>query len=116
MTTFFSKNILYLRKKKKIAQAELADKIGVNQATIARWETEKMSPSVQYVEEIANALGISIADLLGTDMQASEEKPPQIIKIKDDITISLGHNETLSPKEIKALTETINQYITEKKK
>ena len=34
-----------LRKKSKLSQQELADKIGVNRVTVARWEADVKKPS-----------------------------------------------------------------------
>lgn len=72
--SFFSKNLEYLRKNKDISRSELANKINVNQSTIARWENEEMGVTVENAYDIANFFGVSIADLTGKDLQNIKEK------------------------------------------
>ena len=40
--SYFSKNLKYLRKENNISRSELADKLKINQSTIARWENDNM--------------------------------------------------------------------------
>lgn len=49
--------ILQLRKKKKMSQAQLAKKIGTKQSNIARMEAGEQNFSVDTLDKIANALG-----------------------------------------------------------
>lgn len=49
--------ILQLRKKKHISQAQLAKKIGTRQSNIARMEAGQQNFSVDILEKIAGALG-----------------------------------------------------------
>ena len=72
--SFFSKNLEYLRKDNKISRSELAEKINVNQSTIARWENEEMGVTVENAYDVANFFGVSIADLTGKDLQNVKEK------------------------------------------
>lgn len=69
MANFFNKNLLYLRKTKKISQQQLADKLGIDRSTISKWETGDFDPTVGNVISIANVLGVPIADLVGKDIQ-----------------------------------------------
>ncbi len=52
--------ILQLRKKKKISQAQLAKKIGTKQSNIARMEAGQQNFSVDILEKIAGALGYDL--------------------------------------------------------
>lgn len=49
--------ILQLRKKKHLSQAQLAKKIGTKQSNIARMESGQQNFSVDILEKIASALG-----------------------------------------------------------
>ncbi len=49
--------ILQLRKRRKISQAQLAKKIGTKQSNIARMEAGQQNFSVDILEKIAGALG-----------------------------------------------------------
>lgn len=52
--------ILQLRKKKKISQAQLAKKIGTKQSNIARMEAGNQNFSVDILGKIADALGCNV--------------------------------------------------------
>ena len=52
--------ILELRKKKNISQAQLAKKIGTKQSNIARMEAGQQNFSVDTLERIAGALGCDL--------------------------------------------------------
>lgn len=52
-----------LRQKQKLTQKELGDLINVSDKTVSRWETDKCLPDVSMMSSIANALGVSIAEL-----------------------------------------------------
>lgn len=66
--SFFSKNLKYLREQKKLSQNKLAELSNVNQTTIARWENEEISPSLDNVYDVAKVLDVSIAELTGKDL------------------------------------------------
>jgi ribosome-binding protein aMBF1 (putative translation factor) len=53
--------ILELRKKKNISQAQLAKKIGTKQSNIARMEAGQQNFSVDILEKIAGALGCNLS-------------------------------------------------------
>ena len=47
-----------------LTQKELADKIGVSDKTISKWETGKSLPDISYYETLCNALNIKVNELL----------------------------------------------------
>lgn len=69
MANYFASNLKFLREKQGLSQNKLAEKVGVNQTTIARWETEEIKPSIDNVEQIASALNVSLPDLLITNLK-----------------------------------------------
>lgn len=56
--------ILMARTKAGLTQKELADKIGVSDKTISKWETGKSLPDISYYETLCNALNIKVNELL----------------------------------------------------
>ena len=54
-----------LRNKRKLSQAQLAKKIGVNSSTIALYETGERFPSLSALIALSRALGVSTDYLLG---------------------------------------------------
>lgn len=64
----FSKTFKALRKKRGLTQKELAEILNVSQNAIYNWENGKREPSLKMIENIANALNVSIETLIGLDM------------------------------------------------
>ena len=53
-----------LRESRKMTQAELADKLGVSSKTVSKWETAKGLPDISLLQSLAQALGISVIELM----------------------------------------------------
>ena len=63
-TVKISNFILMARTKAGLTQKELADKIGVSDKTISKWETGKSLPDISYYETLCDALNIKVNELL----------------------------------------------------
>ena len=66
--SIFSKNLKFIREKRGLSQNKLGELSNVNQTTIARWENEEMSPSLDNVYDVSLALNIPVADLTGKNL------------------------------------------------
>ena len=53
-----------LRERKRLTQAELAELLTVSDKTISKWETGKGYPDITLLEPLAQALGVSITELI----------------------------------------------------
>lgn len=67
------KFISELRKNKKITQEELAEKLGVNNRTISRWETGNNMPDVSLYKPLCDELNITINELLSGKKLSEKE-------------------------------------------
>ena len=56
--------IKQLRESRRLTQAELGEKIGVSSKTISKWETAKGLPDISLLQPLAQALGISVIELM----------------------------------------------------
>lgn len=73
-----------IRKEKNMTQAELASKIKVTDKAVSRWERGLGFPDINSLEPLADALGISVLELM-----KSEKIQTQEIQCKDaDIVLS----------------------------
>lgn len=73
-----SKNLLYLRKKHKITQEELADRLGVSRQSVSKWETGEAYPETEKLLVICDEFGVSLDALMRGDFggeQPGEELP-----------------------------------------
>ena len=65
MNTYVTGNtVKHLREKRNMTQAELAEIIGVSSKTISKWETAKGLPDISLLQPLAQALGISVIELM----------------------------------------------------
>ncbi len=56
--------IAAMRKEKGLTQAQLAEKLGVNNKTVSRWETGKNMPDYAILEDLTYELGITVNELI----------------------------------------------------
>lgn len=56
--------IRQLRESRGMTQAELAQRIGVSSKTVSKWETAKGLPDISLLQPLAQALGISVIELM----------------------------------------------------
>ena len=60
------------RKEKSLTQEQLAEKLGVSNKTVSKWETGKCMPDYSVVKTLCDELEITVAELM--DGEKSEEK------------------------------------------
>ena len=53
-----------LREKNKMTQLQLAEKLGVSDKTVSKWENAKGYPDIALLEPIAEAFSISVTELI----------------------------------------------------
>ena len=56
--------IKQLREAHGMTQAELADRIGVGSKAVSKWETGKGLPDISLLQPLAQALGVSVIELM----------------------------------------------------
>lgn len=66
--------IIKLRKREKLSQETLADKIGVTRQTISNWELNITKPDVGQIKKMSKIFHISIDELLDNDIRDIMEK------------------------------------------
>lgn len=70
------------RKEKNLTQAALAERLGVSNKTISKWETGKCMPDYSVIEPLCKELDITVAELLD-----GEENADNSIRAYDDLQI-----------------------------
>ena len=79
------KKLLYLRKKNKLTQAELAEKLNYSDKAISKWEKGESLPPVEVFYNISKLYGVSLDYIIG-----DETIDPQPIKTDDRKRIYLN--------------------------
>lgn len=81
------KFISSLRKKKKLTQSELAEKLGVSVKSVSNWENGRNMPDLSLFKPLCNELGITVNDLISgeivDDKKYKEVAEDNIIKTID---------------------------------
>jgi len=68
--------IAELRKARGLTQAQLAERLDVGQQHVASFEVGRRRVPVSQLSPLADALGVSIEELLGTQPKAKRRGPP----------------------------------------
>jgi transcriptional regulator with XRE-family HTH domain len=71
-----------LRQRRKLTQAELAEEIGVSSKTISKWETAKGLPDISLLQPLAQALGISVIELMNGQQIANQNISANLLRSK----------------------------------
>ena len=95
-------NIYTLRKARKITQAELAEKLGVSEQAVSKWENGMCTPDVSLFPMIADYFGVSIDRVFGFHLNSYEDEVKKIIAAADD-----SHD---TYKEIEIISEGLERY------
>ena len=72
------KFIAECRKKKKLTQAQLAEKMNVTDRAISKWETGKAMPDSGIMPKLCHILGINVNELLCGEKIDMEQKDEQL--------------------------------------
>ena len=74
--------IKQLREARNLTQAELAERIGVSSKTISKWETAKGLPDITLLQPLAQALGISVIELMNGQQIINRNVSANIMRSK----------------------------------
>ena len=67
------------RKELNLTQAQLAEKLGVSNKTVSKWENGKCMPDYGIIQPLCAELGIGVSELMD-----GEEQPQDSIRAYDD--------------------------------
>ena len=71
-----------LRERNKMTQLQLADKLGVSDKTISKWETAKGYPDITLLEPIAEAFSVSVTELISGNTVCNSNVSANMLKSK----------------------------------
>ena len=83
MNTYVTgKTVKALREKLHLTQSELADQIGVSSKTVSKWETAKGLPDISLLQPLAQALGVSVMELMNGEHITNGNKSANLLRSK----------------------------------
>lgn len=71
-----------LREKKTMTQLQLAEKLGVSDKTVSKWETGKGYPDITLLEPIAEAFCVSVTELISGNTIYNSNVSANVLKSK----------------------------------
>ena len=103
------KFILELRREKGLTQMELADKLGVTDKAVSKWENGRCMPDLSLIKPLCDILDISINELLSGKRLTKEEYQKQLEENIIEINLTTLKKNTI--KTIKIVLMTILSII-----
>ena len=69
-----------LREERRLTQRQLACELGVTDKAVSKWESGRGLPDITLVEPLAQALGVSVAELLAGDVRANANRAGNMLR------------------------------------
>lgn len=119
---FNANKLSYLRKKEKMSQEQLANKLNISPSTVGMYETAKRQPDNEMVTKIANLFNVSTDYLLDNDLKdvnVSEDNKKLIQSLADGLTNPLNKalyskaSELKNDRDKEAVLKVIEAFIDE---
>ena len=83
MKETLGKRIARLRREKGMTQLDLAERMGVTDKAVSKWERDLSCPDISTLPNLAQTLGISMEELMQTQKESPIQLPTQIRTIAD---------------------------------
>ncbi len=74
--------IAHKRKERNLTQEQLAEKLGVSNKTVSKWENGKCMPDYSVIEQLCTALSVTLPELMD-----GEDTAESSVRIYDDAQI-----------------------------
>lgn len=90
---FNASKLSYLRKKEKMSQEQLANKLNISPSTVGMYDTAKRQPDNEMITKIANLFNVSTDYLLDNDLKdinISEDNKELVQSLVDGLTNPLN--------------------------
>lgn len=84
--------IASLRKEREMTQAELAERMGITDKAVSKWERDLSCPDITTIPKLAEILGVSADELLRcrTESRKAEKKENLPLLITRAVALAMG--------------------------
>ncbi len=105
--------IYSLRQELDIKQKELAEKVGITEATLSRYENGKRTPGSDIAAKLAQALGVTADYLLGNDESKTIPEPAKEQRRSPEVETIAAHLEgkNITPHKMKMIKRYIDDLF-----
>lgn len=101
--TYISKNLLYLRNKKKITQRQLGKLLGKDYSTIGKWENNINQPSIEDTFKLSIIFNVDWKEFILKDLSIEDNEYDEKIKkiaSNNGVEIIIDKNAPLTPQTV----------------
>lgn len=109
---YFGQRIARLRREQGMTQEMLAQKLGITNQAVSKWESDQCCPDIMQLPQLAELFGISLDALFGREAAAVPEVRPGDLPWADDNSLRavcyLGHR-LLEEKELSGYNSTLEK-------
>lgn len=72
---YFGQRIAQLRRERGMTQEAMAQKLGITNQAVSKWESDQCCPDIMQLPALADLLGITLDELFGRPQSAPAELP-----------------------------------------
>lgn len=101
-----------LRKEKRITQRELGERMKISQQQIAQYENGKLKPKIETVKKIADALNVSIDELMPDSYERDIQMGYELMATDYDFIKGLAAHKIFSDEDRKKIFQKVEHYET----
>ena len=101
----FGENLRRIRKERKLSMDALAEIAGTSKQVLSRYENGERVPKISMVKKLADALGVSIAELTGEvfEIKAKFKIPPHSSGIAEHLVEDIMYKDDELMRELEAI-------------
>lgn len=112
---YIAKNLQYLRKRDKITQEDLAEKLNVSRQSVSKWETGEAYPETEKLLAICDLFDVSLDGLMRGDLSTVSATKSKKEEVSDKVSAPDNATESeeaveLEKTEHKIFAEHINKF------
>lgn len=110
----FGKRLKEIRKKRGIILAKMADDLNTTEATLSRYENDINRPKINFLEEIADYLNISLDYLIKGESKKTNDLPKELIEFMNKYgiyieSIKYANDKGIPPEDLKVIIDTFEE-------
>ena len=99
INAIIGKNLLKLRKNKKLTQMELAEKFNYSDKAVCRWECGDTLPDINVLSALCAFYGITLNDLTDEDFYPDTDKSKEKYMFRLDVSKELQEKQKQQMKQ-----------------
>lgn len=99
-----------VRKERGLTQKQLGERLGISQAAIGQFESNKANPKIETIQKIADALNVSLNDLIPDVFEQKIQEGHELRATDYSFIEVIASHKIFTDKERKEIFEKIEHY------